>query len=153
NDKALVCDDPRARSPACSGKLYAAKAPGPSFLAVPVLGALKLALGREPTRTGDVFLLRWVLCIVPTALFWLAMRRFLLRSGAPPAAALACVLAGALGSLSFTYGQMFTGHQLAALGLGTAFLAVFWPTRSTSQPAPTSLPAALLFGFAAGLAV
>jgi len=82
------------------------------------LGALKLALGHEPSRTADVFLLRWVFCIVPTALFWVAMRRFLLRSGVPAPAALACVLAGALGSLSFTYGQMFAGHQLAALALG-----------------------------------
>jgi len=153
NDKALVCDDPRARPPACGGKLYAAKAPGPSFLAVPVLGALKLALGREPSRTADVYLLRWVFCIVPTALFWLAMRRFLLRSGVPGPAALACVLAGALGSLSFTYGQMFAGHQLAALALGTAFLVAFWPGRVTSTPTPTSPRAALLFGFAAGLAV
>ncbi len=151
NDKALVCDDPRARPPACSGKLYAAKAPGPSFLAVPVLGALKLALGREPSRTADVFVLRWVFCIVPTALFWIAMRRFLLRSGVPPAAALACVLSGALGSLSFTYGQMFAGHQLAALALGTAFLVAFWPGASTAPG--TSPRAALLFGFAAGLAV
>lgn len=149
NDKSLVCDDPRARPPACSGKLYAAKAPGASFLAVPVLGALKLALGHEPSRTADVYVLRWVFCIVPTALFWLAMRRFLLRSGTPPAAALACVLAGALGSLSFTYGQMFAGHQLAALALGTAFLIAFWPKR---MPA-TSPTAALLFGFAAGLAI
>src|SRR5882762_53382 len=155
NDKALVCDDPRARPPACSGKLYAAKAPGASFLAVPVLGALKLALGHEPSRTADVFLLRWVFCIVPTALFWVAMRRFLLRSGVPAPAALACVLAGALGSLSFTYGQMFAGHQLAALALGTAFLVAFWPRRvtSTSTSTPTPPPAALLFGFAAGLAV
>ncbi len=169
NDKALVCDHPRARPPACSGKLYAAKAPGPSFLAVPVLGALKLALGHEPTRTADVFALRWVFCIVPTALFWIAMRRFLLRSGAPAPAALACVLAGALGSLSFTYGQMFAGHQLAALALGTAFLVAFWPRRATptSTPTPTPTPtststptstptsprSALLIGFAAGLAV
>ena len=153
NDKALVCDDPRARPPACSGKLYAAKAPGASFLAVPVLGALKLAFGHEPSRTADVFMLRWIFCIVPTALFWIAMRRFLLGSGTPPAAALACALAGALGSLSFTYGQMFAGHQLAALGLGTAFLTAFWPARSTSRPAPPSARAALLFGFAAGLAV
>jgi hypothetical protein len=153
NDKALVCDDPRARPPACSGKLYAAKAPGASFVAVPVLGALKLALGREPSRTADVFLLRWVFCIVPTALFWVAMRRFLLRSGVPAPAALACVLAGALGSLSFTYGQMFAGHQLAALALGIAFLVAFWPRRVTWTPTPPPPPAALLFGFAAGLAV
>ena len=153
NDKALVCDDPRARPPACSGKLYAAKAPGASFLAVPLLGALKLAFGHEPSRTADVFMLRWIFCIVPTALFWIAMRRFLLGSGTPPAAALACALAGALGSLSFTYGQMFAGHQLAALGLGTAFLTAFWPARSMSSPAPTSPRAALLFGFGAAFAV
>jgi len=151
NDKALVCDEPGARPPDCAGRLYAAKAPGPSFLAVPVLAALKLVLRREPTRTEDVFALRWVLCIVPTAVFWIAMRRFLLRSGVPAAAALACVLAAALGSLSFTYGQMFAGHQLAALGLGTAFLAAFWP--STSSPTSTSTRRALLFGFAAAFAV
>ncbi|HYV67738.1 MAG TPA: hypothetical protein VE964_15940 [Myxococcales bacterium] len=156
NDKALVCDDPRARPPACAGKLYAAKAPGASFLAVPVLAALKLALGREPSRTQDVFVLRWVFCIVPTALFWLAMRRFLLRSGAPPAAALACVLAGALGSLSYTYGQMFAGHQLAALSLGTAFLIAFWPRGSTAIPTvtPTVTPtSAIFFGLASALAI
>jgi hypothetical protein len=147
NDKALVCDDPRARPSACAGKLYAAKAPGASFLAVPVLGALRLALGRQPTRTEDVFALRWVFCIVPTALFWIAMRRFLLRNGVPAPAALACVLAAALGSLSFTYGQMFAGHQLAALGLGTAYLALFRPD------APVSPRAALLAGFAAALAI
>src|SRR5207253_9457475 len=80
NEKALGCDEPGARPPDCAGRLYAAKAPGPSFLAVPVLAALKLLLRREPTRTEDVFALRWMLCIVPTALFWIAMRRFLLRS-------------------------------------------------------------------------
>jgi hypothetical protein len=153
NDMALVCDDPRAQPPACSGKLYAGKAPGASFLAVPVMGALRLALRGTPSRTADVFVLRWVFCIVPTALFWIAMRRFLLRSEAPPAAALACVLAGALGSLSFTYGQMFAGHQLAALSLGSAFLLAFWPARPASTSSPTSPAAALLFGLAAGLAV
>ena len=150
NDKALVCDDPRERPPACAGKLYAAKAPGASFLAVPVLAALKLVRGREPSRTADVFVLRWIYCIVPTALFWIAMRRFLLRSGVPPPAALACVLAGALGSLSFTYGQMFAGHQLASLALGTAFLIAFWPR---SAPSATPRWSAVLFGFACAMAV
>jgi hypothetical protein len=152
NDKALVCDDPRARPPACGGKLYAAKAPGASFLAVPVLGALKLALGRATSRTTDVFALRWVWCIVPTALFWVAMRRFLIRSGTPPPAAFACVLAGALGSLSFTYGQMFAGHQLAALALGTAYLIAFWP-RYAASTSTSTWTRALLLGFTLGLAV
>jgi hypothetical protein len=152
NDKALVCDDPGALPPHCSGKLYAAKAPGASFLGVPVLGLLKLAVGRAPTRTESVLALRWMLGIIPTALFWIAMRRFLLRRSVPPAAALACVLAAALGSLSFTYGQMFAGHQLAALALGTAFLAAFWRSSSIATSTSTSSEA-LVFGFSAGLAI
>ncbi len=39
NDKALVCDDPALKPPACEGRLFAAKAPGPTALAVAALGA------------------------------------------------------------------------------------------------------------------
>src|SRR5207237_2918207 len=56
----------------------------------------------------------------------LLLRQYLLDSGAPADVALACTLAGALGSLSLTYGQMFAGHQMAAVALGAAFLAGFW---------------------------
>ncbi|MFL5407051.1 MAG: hypothetical protein ACJ79O_14515 [Myxococcales bacterium] len=141
NDKALVCDDPRASPPACAGKLYAAKAPGPSFLAVPVLAALRFLGAPVGLRWLDVLVLRWTLCILPTAVFWVVLRRFLLAAGALPQVALGCVVAGGLGSLSFTYGQMFAGHQLAALCLGSAYLAAFW----RSRPA--------LLGFFSGLAV
>src|SRR4051812_21903942 len=142
NDKALVCDDAGRSPPACAGKLYAAKAPGPSFLAVPVLAALRF-LGDAPLglRWLDVLVLRWTLCILPTAVFWVVLRRFLLAAGALPQVALGCVVAGGLGSLSFTYGQMFAGHQLAALCLGSAYLAAFW----RSRPA--------LLGFFSSLAV
>ena len=115
NDKALVCTDPHRSPPSCPGKLYAAKAPGPSFLAVPVLAAMQRLEAPLALKWLDVFVLRWVLCIVPSAIFWVAMRRFVLAAGAPAEASLGCILAGALGSLSFTYGQMFAGHQLAAL--------------------------------------
>src|SRR5207237_5452700 len=123
NDKALVCTDPDQSPPACSGKLYAAKAPGPSFLAVPVLAVLRLFEAPLELKWLDVLVLRWTLCILPSALFWVALRRFLLAAGAAEPAALGCAIAGALGSLSFTYGQMFAGHQLAALCLGSAYLA------------------------------
>ncbi len=130
NDKALVCDDPRARPPACGGKLYAAKAPGPSFLAVPVLGALKLALGREPSRTADVFVLRWVFCIVPTALFWIAMRRFLLRSGVAAGLAICCEYPSAPAALLLAGVWLWSGRAtpkalaLAALGAAGPLLAL-----------------------------
>ncbi len=126
NDKALVCDDPHEHPPACAGRLYSAKAPGATVLAVPVMAALR-ALGPWH-KTGTVFALRWVWMIVPSVLFWLALRRWMLDAGVPEPAALLCTLCGALGSLSLTYGQMFAGHQLAALSLGTAFLCAFWKT-------------------------
>ncbi|HUJ28211.1 MAG TPA: hypothetical protein VLW85_19450, partial [Myxococcales bacterium] len=120
NDKALVCDDPRLQPPACEGPLYAAKAPGPTVLAVPVIWLLE-RFEKPLSKDAAVLALRWVWMIVPTILFWLAMHRFL--DSAP------VVLAGALGSLSLTYGQMFAGHQLAALALGAAYLCGFWKCR------------------------
>jgi hypothetical protein len=146
NDKALVCADADRSPPNCSGKLYAAKAPGPSFLAVPVLAALRQLGAPLAMKWLDVLVLRWVLCIVPTAIFWVVLRRFLLAAGASAPLALGCALAGGLGSLSFTYGQMFAGHQLAALCLGSAYLAAFWPG-AERRWAPA------LVGFFSGLAV
>jgi hypothetical protein len=146
NDKALVCADPDRSPPGCSGKLYAAKAPGPSFLAVPVLAVLRQAGAPLTMKRLDVLVLRWVLCIVPSAVFWVVLRRFLLAAGAAAPVALGCAIAGGLGSLSFTYGQMFAGHQLAALCLGSAYLAAFWPGTERRLAAP-------LLGFLSGLAV
>lgn len=155
NDKALVCTDPRLSPPACEGTLYAAKAPGPSVLAVPVLAVLRLSGPLD--KTSAVFWLRWLWIILPTLVFWLALRRYLVDTGVPHDAALAVVLAGALGSLSLTYGQMFAGHQLAALCLGAAFLCGFWKDRpgwlgffcamSVAMEYP-SAPAALILGVA-----
>ncbi|HEY6912703.1 MAG TPA: hypothetical protein VI356_25195 [Myxococcales bacterium] len=126
NDKALTCDDARARPPQCAGRLYAAKAPAASLLAVPVLAALR-AFG--PLRKAEAVLaLRWAWVILPSILFWLALRRWMIDAEVGEPAALACTLCGALGSLSLTYGQMFAGHQLAALALGAAFLCAFWKT-------------------------
>ncbi|HEY2028546.1 MAG TPA: hypothetical protein VGH20_04980 [Myxococcales bacterium] len=143
NDKALVCDDPAQKPPSCAGRLYAAKAPAASVLAVPVLGVLKLF--GPLTKTRAVFALRWVFCILPTVVFWLFLRRYLVRVDVPEETALAVTLCGALGSLSLTYGQMFAGHQLAALALGAAFLCGFWGAAGFGRE--------LAVGFFAALAV
>jgi hypothetical protein len=142
NDKALTCDDPAQKPPACSGRLYAAKAPAASVLAVPVLAALRL---RGPLRkTEAVFALRWVWVILPTVAFWILLRRYLHSAGVAPDRALAVTLCAALGSLSLTYGQMFAGHQLAALALGAAFLCGFWgDSFGRGQQAATGFFAAL----------
>ena len=128
NDKSLVCDDPRAAPPDCSGRLYAAKAPATSWLEVPVVVAVDAAfsrLGRAPSKDDYIFWCRWCVVILPTLCFWLLLRRFLEGLSVEPALAQAAVLAGALGSLSLTYGQMAAGHQLAGLSLGFALLAGF----------------------------
>jgi len=144
NDKALVCDDSRLQPPGCEGRLFAAKAPGPTVLAVPVLALMRLFGPLK--KTSCVFVLRWIWMILPTIVFWIAMRRY----GLPDEV----VLAGALGSLSLTYGQMFAGHQLAALALGAAYLSGFWKIRpfwvgffaaaSVAMEYPSALAAAIL---------
>ena len=141
NDKALVCDDPRLTPPACEGRLYAAKAPGPTVLAVPVIAALRLfgPVGKDEA----VLALRWIWIILPTIAFWLAMHRQLGDTEV--------VLAAALGSLSLTYGQMFAGHQLAALALGAAYLSRkrprltgFFAAAAVAMEYPSAPAAALL---------
>ena len=124
NDKALSCDRPDERPPRCTGRLFAAKAPGASLIGAPVLAVLRLF--GPVTKTAAVFALRWICVIVPSIAFWILLRRWMLDSGVPEPAALVSTLAGSLGSLSLTYGQMFAGHQMAALALGAAFLSAFW---------------------------
>src|SRR5207237_753288 len=81
------------KPPSCAGRLYAAKAPGPSILAVPVLAVFRAVGGRLSSKAADVLVLRWVLGILPTIGFWIAMRRWLLRRGASAEAAILVPLA------------------------------------------------------------
>ncbi|MGZ6125615.1 MAG: hypothetical protein ACXWLR_11685, partial [Myxococcales bacterium] len=102
NDKALVCDDRNAHPPDCSGRLYAGKAPASSLLGAPVLAALRIFGPLK--KTPAVFALRWIWVILPSVAFWILLRRWMLDAGVPETAALGCTLAGAVGSLSLTYG-------------------------------------------------
>jgi hypothetical protein len=157
NDKALVCADSTRRPPSCAGRLYAAKAPAASFFAVPVVAALDLAAThlahREPTKGEYVFALRWLLGILPTVALWLAVRRFLLALGTSTAATWVACLAGALGSPSLTYGQMFAGHQLSSVCLGLLFLAAFWPRPASSESPGAPDLRALLVGLGAAASI
>ncbi|MBS2024497.1 MAG: hypothetical protein JST92_19020 [Deltaproteobacteria bacterium] len=132
NDKALVCDDRARRPPECAGTLYAGKAPGPSLLAAPVVWlqerAVSLVQHRAPTKTELVFVLRWLLAILPSVFLWLWVRRFLRAHEVDAPIATVATLAGALGSMSFTFGQMLASHQLASVFLALGALAAFWPS-------------------------
>lgn len=126
NDKAMLCDDPKASPPNCSGWLYPAKAPGMSMLGVGPYWLLKqvFAAAHKPlTKPWIVWWVRLCCAALPTVLLYGWLARHLTRSLRHPELGLAVVLAAGLGSLSLTYGQMFAGHQPAGLALLVAFLA------------------------------
>jgi hypothetical protein len=128
HDEAIACEVPGERPPACTGNLYAAKAPGLSLLGVPPYLALRAAWGLAgrglPPRAAIVWWLRIACVVVPTLLAWVWLAGHLAGTLDRAGIALAVVLVAALGSLSLTYGQMFAGHQPAALALLLAFGAV-----------------------------
>ncbi len=128
NDKALTCDDPTAKRPDCNGTLYAGKAPGLSQLgAVPLwmqLQLWRLAGQDAPSKAAMVWWLRLWTAVIPSILAWFWLFRTLPKRLDRPEIGVAAVLAGAFGSLSLTYGQMFAGHQLAGLALLLAFAAL-----------------------------
>lgn len=128
NDKALTCDDPAAPRPACNGSLYAGKAPGISQLgAAPLwlqLRLWQLAGQGTPSKAAMVWWLRLWTAVLPSILAWGWLLSRLPRRLDRPEIGVAAVLAGAFGSLSLTYGQMFAGHQLSGLALLLAFAAL-----------------------------
>ena len=133
NDKAICCDDPTAVKPHCTGNLFAAKAPGLNQLgAVPhfVLDRLwKKATGHGPPKAVLLWWLRLWLAMLPSIVgfWWLA--NHLTATLRRPQVGLAVVLAAAFGSLALTYGQMFAGHQPAAMALVLAYGAIAGTTR------------------------
>lgn len=128
NDKALTCDNPKADRPNCSGLLYAAKAPGISQLgAVPLWFQIKVwsVLGQgSPSKAAIVWWLRLWCAVLPSIAGWYWLAKYLPRQLNRPQIGWAAVMAGAFGSLSLTYGQMFAGHQLSGLALLLGFAGV-----------------------------
>ena len=143
NDKAIRCDEPGRKGPDCSGWLYQGKAPGLQFLGTPPAAVLRLGyrlLGwGVPSKAAWVWWLRLTVVIVPTLLAWLLLARHLARRLDDPQLGVAVVLAGALGSLSLTYGQMFAGHQPGGLALLAGWLLV---VRAGQAAAPVAMMAA-----------
>lgn len=138
------------------GHLYSSKAPGTSFLGVPVLW-LQAKLWRawgwpSPSKRAVTLALR-DLTIVPSALlFLLVFGRWVERRTRSTAARDLLTVAVGLGTLLYPYGVIFVGHaQAAMLGFG-AFMALGWAKRdgTTSAPSPRRLAMA---GALAGAAV
>lgn len=110
------------------GHLYAGKAPGASFLGVPVYAAASWIadlLGHPLDRRAAVRLLRLFAVTLPGLVFLVFFRRFLDELDGPPWLRDALFLAYALGSMAYAYNLMFAGHQLAAAALTGALIAYY----------------------------
>ncbi|MCC6746600.1 MAG: hypothetical protein IT371_03015 [Deltaproteobacteria bacterium] len=131
------------------GKLYSNKAPGMSFLTIPVYAAQKAASGgKTPELRRMFFWFRLFGATVPSLLFLWLLSRFL-RDLVPSLWPRRLVLAAyALGTMAMTYGTLLIAHQLSSLLMATGFVLAFWIGRGKGRSL-TSLWA----GLAAGSAV
>ncbi|HLA78526.1 MAG TPA: hypothetical protein VJU18_13180 [Vicinamibacteria bacterium] len=137
-----------------NGRFYCDKAPGVSFLAVPVYAAFHpFAEGHRPKArlvTRAAYLATLLVVSLPSALAAVALASLGAAFGWPRRGAAALALAWALGTLAFPYATLLYGHQLAASLLLGAF-AILARVRQaglpTVPPPPGSLAlAGLLLG-------
>ncbi|TMC48055.1 MAG: hypothetical protein E6J14_13200, partial [Chloroflexi bacterium] len=131
------------------GHYYTDKAPGSSFLGVPVYAAIRV--GERVFNTGErdmdsvLQILAFILSGVPTVLLALLLLRFL-RSMVEEWWAFIVTLGLALATIVFPFATMFFGHALAAFFLFATFYVV-WRLRPDA-PAWHALGAGLLAGWA-----
>jgi len=135
-------------SVAPSGHRYPNKAPGPSFLAVPVYALCKL-LGVTSLRSLT-WAFRVTVATLPTLLFLPFFYRLSRRFTVSEPARRAALVAFALGSQAFPYALLFMSHALATAFLGIAFVSAVRLVRDSSQRWKR---AAALSGFSCAMAV
>lgn len=130
NDKALTCEDPSLKPPNCSGLLYSAKAPGTSYLGVPVYAAAKAAYsaaGKPLSKDATIWWLRLGAVVLPSIaflwLFYAFLGRFVSEEPGRWIRDVTTIGLG-LGTMHLTYGMMFAGHVLASAALFGAFALI-----------------------------
>ncbi|HZL18224.1 MAG TPA: hypothetical protein VFG23_10800 [Polyangia bacterium] len=132
--------------------LYSSKAPGVSFLGVPVLFVqtkLRALVGwPAPDKHQTTFWLRVFAVKLPMAVFLWAFARYVERKTRSALARDLLVIALGLGTLLYPYGGMFVGHALAAAAVFSAFMCL---DRDDRRPAAGWALAGA--GLLAGLAV
>jgi hypothetical protein len=146
----LACRGPagpcRTPRPEHGDHAYADKAPGASWLAVPVHAVVHALAGSDaPTPrylnaaayAGTV----WAVAL-PAALAVALLHVLLGALGAGPRAAAAVALAYGLGTLAFPYATLFYGHQLAAALLLMAFAVLASARHGQRAPTPALLAGA-----------
>jgi hypothetical protein len=111
--------------------LYSGKAPGASFLGVPVLWLhtklRQLAGAPKPDKRAVTFWLRLLVVKLPLCAFLFYFARYVERRTRSPAARDLLVVGLGLGTLMYPYGQMFVGHALAAAAAFGAYMLLSPP--------------------------
>jgi hypothetical protein len=135
-------------SVAPNGHHYPNKAPGPSFLAVPIYAVCKL-IGATSLRTVT-WAFRVTVVTIPALFFLPLFYRFSRRFTVSEQARRAALVAFALGSQAFPYALLFMSHALATAFLGLGFVAAVRLVRDKTQRWQR---AAVLSGFACAMSV
>jgi hypothetical protein len=143
----------KAKSTTKNGtRLFSSKAPGASFIGVPVLAVetwLWHRIGwQSPSKLATILALRLFAVMVPLLGFFWVLSRHLRRLSQSRAIGDLLLVAVALGSMLYPYGIHFVGHSLAAASSFGAFMALTPAGGITARGRR-----ALLGGFLAGVGV
>jgi hypothetical protein len=127
------------------GHYYSDKAPGLTFLAIPVYAVLHVMLGNQPgygyihSRTIEYYIsfdmirlrygITFLLVILPSAgLVWL-LWLFLTHLTSSAGWSLIVTAVYAFGTTAFLYSDWFFSHQITAVLLFASFLLLYWHVR------------------------
>ena len=140
-----------------AGHLYSSKAPGATFLGVPVLYVqtkLRHLFGEpSPGKRDTTFWLRLLAIKVPLCVFLFFFARHVERVTRSRAARDLLVVGLGLGTLVYPYGQMFVGHALAAAAAFGSYMLLAPPGVEPGLPAAATRRGLAWAGVLAGLAV
>jgi len=133
-----------------NGHYYSNKAPGASFLGIPVYWLLRNLTPLKTSRSMvwlDMYIVRLMTTTLLFALLGVVMYRLAQFCGAVPRQAFLMVLAYGFGSIALLHATLFSGHQIAA-SLGFFSFALLVRFSSNDR---TAVIENLGYGFLAGL--
>jgi hypothetical protein len=152
NTRDLSCRGPEGKCKQGARRLhpgehyYCDKAPGMSWLGVPMYGLVHSVWGSKKPSQAYLANAAWITTVwavgVPSALGVIMLYLLLAAIGVPRWRRAAISVAYGLGTLAFPYATLMYGHQLAAALLLTAFALLVRARRGSGWPAGPRL----LFG-------
>lgn len=134
-----------------NGHYYSVKAPGASFLGVPVYWFLRNFTplkSFDPLIRLNMYIVRVMTTTSLFALLGVVMYRLAQFCGAVPKQAFLMVIAYGFGSIALLHATMFSGHQIAASLGFFSFALLIWFSLSNNQMAGFKN---LEYGFLAGM--